>query len=203
MKGVNVAEVDAIAEDSSGTRYAVEIKAGRLDVSGVRQAYTNAKLLGLKPLVICKGFIDDAAKATADQLGVKVIELSDQFLVDSEELEIIVRESVENVIDDYITSLLSPLPELGNEEILILKALAENPTLADAAQSLNLELTQLLEKVSLLKRKGILPRTRNYRAIRRRAKILLYKLAFEKRINEILSRFEKQIRELEKLSGKQ
>jgi len=147
--------------------------------------------------VICKGFIDDAAKATADQLEVKVIELSDQFLVDSEELEIIVRESVENVIDDYLTTLLTPLPELSSEEIVVLKALAENPTLADAAQSLNLDLNQLLERISSLKRKGVLPRTRNYRAIRRRAKILLYKLAFEKRINEILSRLEKQIKELE------
>ena len=147
--------------------------------------------------MICKGFIDDAAKATADQLEVKVIELSDQFLVDSEELEIIVRESVENVIDDYLTTLLTPLPELSSEEIVVLKALAENPTLADAAQSLNLDLNQLLERISSLKRKSVLPRTRNYRAIRRRAKILLYKLAFEKRINEILSRLEKQTKELE------
>ena len=176
----------------------MEIKAGRLDVSGVRQAYTNAKLLGLKPLVVCKGFIDDATKATADQLEVKVIELSDQFLVDSEELEIIVRESVENVIDDYLTTLLIPLPELNDEEIVVLKALAENPTLTDAAQSLNLDLTRLLERISSLKRKGVLPRTRNYGAIRRRAKILLYKLAFEKRINDVLSRLEKQIKELEK-----
>jgi len=205
LKDVDIAEVDAIVENSSGTRYAVEIKAGRLDVSGVRQAFTNAKLLGLKPLVVCKGFIDDAARAIAEQLGVKVVELSDQFLVDSEELEIIVRESVENAIDDYLMALLTPLPALSDKEIAVLKALAENPTLADAAQELSLDLTQLLDEINSLKRKRILPKTRNYRAIRRRARILLYKLAFEKRINEVLSKLEKQIRELEDiyLSGKQ
>ena len=199
LRGIDVAEVDAIAEDPNGIKYAVEIKAGRLDVSGVRQAYINAKLLGLKPLVICKGFVDEAAKATAEELGVKVIELSDQFLVDSEELEIIVRESVETIIDDYLASLLTPSPILKDNDIKVLKAIAENPTLADAAESLNLDLTQLLEKINVLKKKNVLPRTRNYRALRRRAKILLYKLLFEKRISEVLNKLEEAINEIKSL----
>ncbi|RLG75707.1 MAG: recombinase RecB [Thermoprotei archaeon] len=191
VKGIEVAEVDAIAEDNDGVKYAVEVKAGRLDVSGVRQAYTNAKLLSMKPLVVCKGFVDDAAKVAAEELNVKVIELSDQFLVDAEELEVIVRESVENVLDEYLESILTPFPEISKEEIKTLKAIAENPTITEAAKALNIDLLDLLNKINKLKRKGILPKTRSYGEIRRRSKILLYKFMFENRLNSVLERLEK------------
>jgi len=196
VKGIEVAEVDAIAEDNEGVRYAVEVKAGRLDVSGVRQAYTNAKLLSMKPLVVCKGFVDDAAKAAAEELKVKVIELSDQFLVDAEELEVIVRESVENILDEYLESILTPLPELSKEDLEVLKALAENPTITEAAKTLNTDILGLLNRVNRLKRKGVLPKTRSYGDLRRRSKILLYKFIFEKRINDVVERLEKVLSSL-------
>mgnify|MGYP001770639131 CR=1 FL=1 len=54
--GVEVGEVDVLAQDSAKRLYAVEIKAGKVDVSGVRQAYINAKLLNATPMVICRGY---------------------------------------------------------------------------------------------------------------------------------------------------
>ncbi|HEC81192.1 MAG TPA: recombinase RecB, partial [Thermoplasmatales archaeon] len=75
-----VAEVDIVAEDSEGVRYAVEVKAGRGDVNAVRQAFANAKLCGFKPLLVCKGFADDAARKVASKLGVEVVELSEYYL---------------------------------------------------------------------------------------------------------------------------
>ena len=44
--GVEVGEIDILAVDGNGNTYAVEVKAGKIDISGVRQAYTNAKLIG-------------------------------------------------------------------------------------------------------------------------------------------------------------
>ncbi|MEM4627646.1 MAG: hypothetical protein QXX37_05125, partial [Ignisphaera sp.] len=96
-----VGEVDAVVDDGTGQLFAVEIKAGKIDISGIRQAYVNSVILGMKPLVICKGFADDAAKELAEKLGVKIIQLSDIFLVESEELEIILREVVEDAIANY------------------------------------------------------------------------------------------------------
>jgi len=151
----------------------------------------------MKPLVICKGFVDDAAKAAAEELGVKVIELSDQFLVDAEELEVIVRESVENILDEYLESILTPLPELSKEDLEILKALAENPTITEAAKALNTDILGLLNRVNRLKRKSVLPKTRSYGDLRRRSKILLYKFMFEKRISDVVERLEKILSSIE------
>ncbi len=106
---------------------------------------------------------------------------------------------METIIDDYLASLLTPPPILEDSDVKVLKAIAENPTLADAAESLNLDLTQFLEKINVLKRKNILPKTRNYRALRRRAKILLYKLLFEKRTSEVLNKLEEAINEIRSL----
>lgn len=196
IKGVEVAEVDAIVENNKGKRYAVEIKAGRLDVSGIRQAYINAKLLGMKPLVICKGFVDDAAEATSRELGVEVIKVSDQFLVDSEELELIIRESVESVLDDYLSSLLTTIPQITENEFKILKAIAENPTLTDAAKDLNVETVELIDLINKLKRRGVLPKTKSYGEIRRRAKILMYKFTFEREISKLIDELKRLIKEI-------
>ncbi len=47
--GVEVGEVDIVAEDGSGSKYAIEVKSGKVDVSAIRQAYVNAKVLNAKP----------------------------------------------------------------------------------------------------------------------------------------------------------
>ena len=54
IHGIEVSEIDAIVEDEDGNRYGVEIKAGRIDVTGIRQAYVNAIIASVKPMVIAK-----------------------------------------------------------------------------------------------------------------------------------------------------
>ncbi|MEL9991815.1 MAG: endonuclease NucS [Thermoproteus sp.] len=84
--GVEVGEVDVLAEDADKKLYAVEIKAGKVDVSGIRQAYINAKLLEAKPVVVCRGYADESAKKLAEELGVEVIILPDYVFLSIDEL---------------------------------------------------------------------------------------------------------------------
>ncbi|MEM2512068.1 MAG: endonuclease NucS, partial [Ignisphaera sp.] len=100
LNNIEVGEIDAIALDENGDAYAVEVKAGKADITGIRQAYINALLLNVKPIIVCKGFADDAARELAEKLGVRVIQLSDLFLVESEELNIIVREVIEETLTE-------------------------------------------------------------------------------------------------------
>ena len=86
---VRVAEVDIVAS-KDGELWAVEAKAGKVDVSGVRQAYVNAKILGAKPLIVCRGFSDESARVLADTLGVTVMLLPEYIYISVEELEGIV-----------------------------------------------------------------------------------------------------------------
>ncbi len=89
IRGVRVAEVDLIAR-KDGEVWAVEAKAGKVDVSGIRQAYVNAKVLGARPLVVCRGFSDESARVLADALGVSVMLLPEYVYVSLEELESVV-----------------------------------------------------------------------------------------------------------------
>ncbi|CCC81397.1 endonuclease [Thermoproteus tenax] len=84
--GVELGEIDVLAEDSQKNLYAVEIKAGKVDVSGIRQAYINAKLVGAKPLIISRGYADESAKRLADELEVAVITLPDYVFLSIDEL---------------------------------------------------------------------------------------------------------------------
>ena len=70
--GVEVGEVDILAVDGDGNTYAVEVKAGKIDITGIRQAYINAKLIGAKPLVIARGYAEEGARELARELGVEV-----------------------------------------------------------------------------------------------------------------------------------
>ena len=94
VDGVDVGEVDLVVEDARGVRYAVEVKAGRVDVGGLRQAYVNSELLGCRPMVVCKGFADESAEALANRLGVEVVCLEELFIISPEEVEMVVEETL-------------------------------------------------------------------------------------------------------------
>ncbi|MEM4662384.1 MAG: restriction endonuclease, partial [Desulfurococcaceae archaeon] len=133
LGGVEVGEIDVIVADSAGELYAVEVKAGKIDVSGIRQAYVNALLVGTRPMVVCKGFADDAAKELAERLGVRVIQLSDVFLVESEEIYTIVREVIEETLTDYLEVFYGYSPQLKPEHFEILNAIYTSTTVDEAA----------------------------------------------------------------------
>ncbi len=84
--GVEVGEIDILAVDRNGNTYAVEVKAGKIDISGVRQAYTNAKLIGAKPLVIARGYAEEGARELAKELGVEVVLLPDYMFLSVDDL---------------------------------------------------------------------------------------------------------------------
>ncbi len=173
IEGVDVAEIDAIAVGPDGETYAVEIKAGRLDVTGVRQAYTNAVLVGAKPLVVCKGFADESARILAEKLGVKVVQLSDVFLVDTEELEDLIVTAVAETIADVLRLLLDPRIKVKPSHLQVLEAVAEEPTIQDAAEKLGVSVKEVAEKIREMRREGVIPKwARNWQTIRLAASIL-------------------------------
>ncbi len=175
IEGVEVTEIDAIVEDENGEKYAVEVKAGRIDVSGLRQAYVNAVLAGCKPLVIAKGYADEAAEALARELGVKVILLSDYFLVEAEELELIVREALDDVLTETINTIVStrhPSPE----DLEFIEYLVSCETIVDVANRLGVSIKDVVKRIKQLQNKGVLPRSvKNYRRLRYYAALVLFR----------------------------
>ena len=114
--GVEVGEVDLVVEDECGNRYSVEVKSGKVDVSGVRQAYTNAKLINAKPLIVARGFSNDSSKALAEELGVRVIELEEAIVLKPDELRTAVESAVYGLIEevaDALTALMSNQRGMG------------------------------------------------------------------------------------------
>lgn len=167
-----VGEVDVVVDDGSGQLYAVEIKAGKIDVSGIRQAYVNSVILGMKPLILCKGFADDAAKELAEKLGVKVIQLSDVFLVESEELEVLLREVIEDTIADYFEIFYGAPYSFNPDHLETLKALATTTTIDEAAEKLGVDVHTLMKKIDGMRNTGVLPRwAKRYTTLKRIAQL--------------------------------
>jgi predicted RecB family endonuclease len=172
INGAEVGEIDLVAE-KEGQRYAVEVKAGRLDVGGARQVYVNARLIGAKPLVICKGFSDSAAEALAQELGVEVLRLSDLFVIDQEELEALMREVIEDVVEDLVSYLTSEVRPT-EEDIRILRAIVETSDILEAAGKLGMDVGDLARTMEGLRSKGVLPRwAKKYSSVKRAAEIAL------------------------------
>jgi len=85
INGVEVGEVDIVAR-RDGTLYAIEVKAGKADITAIRQAYVNAKLLGAKPLIVARGFANDEARELANALGVEIVALPEYVLMSVDEV---------------------------------------------------------------------------------------------------------------------
>ncbi|MEM2179944.1 MAG: YraN family protein [Nitrososphaeria archaeon] len=198
LNGTQVFEVDLIAKDPSGDVYCVEVKAGRIGISDIRQAYANSMVLGLKPLIICKGYADKATEVLAEELKVKVFLFPDYYcLIEPEDLDYIVREAVRDVLEEYGLVSLSVLENITKRELKILKTFSENKTFEDCAKSLNIDLEKLGEQISLMREKGLLHKTEGYEGIRRQAKRILFLLEMvnsfdemQKDIKNILKRLE-------------
>ena len=134
-----VAEIDIIAENPIGEKYAVEVKAGKGDINSIRQTYANAKLSGYKPLLICKGYSDEAAHKAAVKLKVKVIELSEYYLLlQPEELENIIKKCVEEVFETH--GFLPYSIEIGKHDQKILKTISTSNNYNEASEKLDLNI---------------------------------------------------------------
>lgn len=165
VQGVEIGEIDLIVQDDNRT-YAVEVKAGRADVGSVRQVYANAKLLGHVPMLVCKGFANDAARVVAGELGVDVVEMSEFYmLLEPEELEIIVRKAMRDVLDEYG---MRPIPKEppSEEDIKVLTALSNSDTIERAALDLGISERELGTRIGKLKEAGYLKDAGNYESLR-------------------------------------
>lgn len=183
-----VAEVDIIVEDSNGEKYAVEVKAGKGDVSSIRQAYANAKLCGHKPLLICKGYADNAARKAALKLHVKVVELSEYYLLlEPEELESIIKKCVEEVFETH--GFLPYSAEVNEKDRKILKAISTARDFDEVAEKIKVNQKELGKKIEDLTRRGILPtRSLSFRDLKRCCSSILARSEIFLKLNEIEKR---------------
>ncbi|ABL77562.1 restriction endonuclease [Thermofilum pendens] len=171
--GVSLAEVDILAR-KNGEAYAVEVKSGRVSVTDVRQVYANAALLGAKPLLIARGFSDEAAKATAEELGVKVLLIPDYvYFVDTEELLRLVEEAVALTLEKLLS--VSPA-NLSPPEVEVVKAIASSSSFEEAARRLGVSTDALGKAVEALREKGAITLHSPFRLLRLQCKLLLLSL---------------------------
>jgi len=186
-------EVDILAQSPEGEKYCVEVKAGKAGVSDVRRIYADSKILGLKPMLVCKGFADEAAEAVANKLGVKMIELSEYYvLLEPEELEVVVRTAIQEVLGEYGFYPLPPWEKIGENEWKLIKAITRSENFEEAAQLLNLSVEDLGKKIGLLRRDGIFPqRGQDFNDLRRHAQQLIQRYSLMLRLEEIENRLKK------------
>lgn len=170
VDGRPIAEIDIVAK-KDGETYYVEVKSGKISVTDIRQAYTNAKLAGGKPLIVARGFSDEAARITARELGIEVLLIPDYFhLIDTEEIMQIVEETVYLTLEKLFPTPTSPLSE---EELETVRALANSNTFEEAADKLGVSKQELGQRISKLKEKGAITKTSPYRLLRLQSKLLL------------------------------
>jgi predicted RecB family endonuclease len=180
-----VAEVDIIAEDPNGEKYAVEVKAGNGDINSIRQTYANAKLCGYKPLLICKGFSDEAARKAALKLKVNVIELSEYYLLlQPEELENIIKKCVEEVFETH--GFLPCSIEIDENDQKILITISTSDNFNEASEKLDLKKDDLGKEIRKLTKKGILPhRSLSYKDLKRCCSSILSRNEILLKLNKI------------------
>jgi predicted RecB family endonuclease len=170
VEGRPVAEIDVVAK-KDGETYYVEVKSGKVSVTDVRQAYTNARLAGVKPLIVARGFSDDAARITAKELGVEVLLIPDYLhLISPEEILQIVEAAVHLTLEKLLPN---PVNELSQEELQVVRAIALSNTFEEAANKLGIGTHELGRKVSELREKGAITSTSPYRLLRLQCKLLL------------------------------
>lgn len=156
LGGVDVSDVDIVAEKDN-VMYAIEVKSGAVDVDAIRQAYANAKVLGMKPAVVGRGLADERASALAKELGVEVYLLSDLLVVQASELRDIVYEAVYSALNDLL-SFLASCVELRPEDERVVEALATSSTILSVAEKLGVSEQEAAKLIASLSERGVLPR---------------------------------------------
>jgi len=186
-------EVDILAISPEGEKYCVEVKAGKAGVSDVRKVYADSKILGFKPMLVCKGFSDEAAEAVAKKLGVKMIGLSEYYiLLEPEELEIVVRTAIQDVLREYGFYPLPPWEAIGEDEWKVIEAIAKSESFEEAAKILNLSTEGLGKEIGILRDSGIFPqRGQNFKDLRRHSQHLIQRYSLVQRLEEIENRLRK------------
>jgi predicted RecB family endonuclease len=180
-------EVDILAINSEREKCCAEVKAGQAGVSDVRQVFADSKLLGLKPILICKGFANEAAEAVARELQVRMIRLSEYYiLLEPEELEIIVRTAVQDVLDEYGFYPLPPWEAIRDDDWKVMESIAGAESFQEAAQLLSLSVEELGQKIGTLRDHEVFPRReQDFADLKRYSQQLIQRCSLKKRIETI------------------
>lgn len=168
--GEEVGEVDLIAKKGE-TMYAIEVKAGKVSVNDVRQAYANSVLLGFKPLVVARSFSDRAAEELAKELGVEVIFMPEYFhFLSIEELAAVIEQAVIRVLDQLVPARPG---EVRREDIVVLEALAASNDFSEAVKRAGIAESELARRLEDMRERGLIGRATGFTALRLQAKLLL------------------------------
>ena len=180
INGKKVCEIDVIAEDGK-YKYAVEVKSGKIGVSDVRNAYSNAEMTGLKPLIVCRGFSEESARIAASKLGVKVLSMSKYFLLlEYEDLYRVVEHAIKRILISY--GLMRPVlaEEIGSEEFKVIKAIALSNDMDEAVSKAKLSKKKIEKTISDLRRRRIIPEgTFGYKELKEACKSIIYHLRIQ------------------------
>jgi len=195
--GVEVGEVDIVASSPEGELYAVEVKAGKASVSDIRQAYTGALLLGMKPLIICKSFADAAAETVAKELNVKVLTIPEYYMLfEVEDLELAVKAALQDSIDEFGPPI--PLPhgeKLTKRDLKLLKTIASSNNIEEVASKLKISIQDVWRHINNLRARGILRGSWGFERLKIHVRRVLAYIAFE----EKLKNMDRRLRRIEKL----
>ncbi|MFX1520851.1 MAG: hypothetical protein ACFFCD_13120 [Promethearchaeota archaeon] len=208
LDDLQISEADMIVEDPDGQLYLVEVKAGYADIGSLQQVYANSQLISspeaeYKPLIICKDFSNEAAKKMADELDIKAIRLSDIFMIlGPEELEIIVREAVREIFDEYgLRPVL--LNEMTENERKLLEVIGDSTSFEDVVKKSDMNQTVVGKTLGQLRKKGILPKSSgNFETLKRRANRILEYHKKEKQYTELEERLSEITEILKEIKSK-
>lgn len=170
VDGVQVSDIDIVAE-RDGVRYAVEVKAGMADVSAVRQAYVNAKLTGMKPMIVARG-ADDRALKTSEKLGVELLTLPDLIVAGVDDVREIVEEAIWSAII-RVASIPRACRDLGGEDLAILEAISLTDTIKDAADASGVSVDAVAKVIDRLRQAGVLPKPQRYSMVKALASLIV------------------------------
>ena len=186
-------EVDILALNPKGEKYCVEVKAGSASVSDIRQVFADSEILGLKPLLVCKGFADEAAEAVAKELKVELVRLSEYYLLlEPEELEVVVRTAVQDVLDSYGFYPLPAWRAVEEEDLELMEKIAEAEDFNEAAKSLHLSTEELGQTIGKLRQKGVFPqRGQDFTALKKHSQQIIHRYTLFRRLDEIEKRLKR------------
>ncbi|MFP3951748.1 MAG: hypothetical protein ACLFVP_06395 [Candidatus Bathyarchaeia archaeon] len=191
-------EVDIVVEGPDDKRYCVEVKSGEVGVSDVRHAFANGEALGMEPLLVSKGFANDAASALAEELGVVLVRLGEYYsLLEPEELQVVLKTAIKQVLDEYGFYPLPSRASLSEEDWEMLNSLAESESFQNLEGITDLDSQELGWRLGELRDKGVLPRkSQSLQELRNHARRVIDTYSVEKRleaIDERLSRIEEKL----------
>jgi len=198
VDGSKVTEIDIIARSPENEIVSVEVKSGKASVTDVRQAFSNAKLINAKPLLICKGFSDQSALLLAKELNVSYIFLPEYYLFTLEDFKEIAEEVLLELINFYLSTQIDI--SLSEDELNVISSIASSNSFKEAAEKLGIreeELGQIISTMSIFKKKK-----RSYNFLKFQSLVVLNRIKEREKLNEIDKKLTEVIFAIKELRGK-